>query len=168
MKPAWDDLMDKYKDHATVLVGDVDCTAEGKDLCDANGVRGYPTIKYGDPAALEDYQGGRSADDLSKFAADLKPSCSPTNLDVCDDEQKASIEKIQAMSADDLNAEIKKSEDAMEAAEENFKTEVGKLQAAYEKLSGDKEAELTRIKNSGLGLMKAVRAAAGKAGDKDL
>ena len=37
MKPAWDALMADYKDHPTKLVADVDCTAAGKPLCDANG-----------------------------------------------------------------------------------------------------------------------------------
>lgn len=32
--------MEKYKGHATVVVGDVDCTAAGKPLCEANGVQG--------------------------------------------------------------------------------------------------------------------------------
>ena len=27
------------------LVAHVDCTAEGKPLCDANGVKGFPTLK---------------------------------------------------------------------------------------------------------------------------
>merc|ERR1719261_2335052 len=53
LKPDWDKLMDSFADSETALVGDVDCTADGKALCDANGVRGYPTLKYGDPAALE-------------------------------------------------------------------------------------------------------------------
>ena len=67
MKPAWDKLMDAFKDSNTALVGDVDCTAAGKPLCDSNGVRGFPTIKYGDPADLQDYNGGRDFDALKKF-----------------------------------------------------------------------------------------------------
>ena len=59
MKPDWDKLMEAFADSTTQLVADVDCTAAGKPLCDANGVRGYPTIKWGDPDALQEYQGGR-------------------------------------------------------------------------------------------------------------
>lgn len=29
------------------MIADVDCTAEGKSLCDEQGVQGFPTIKYG-------------------------------------------------------------------------------------------------------------------------
>ena len=107
MKPAWDKLMAEFEGSATALVADVDCTAAGKPLCDDNGVRGFPTIKYGDPAALEDYQGGRDFDSLKKFADEnLKPMCSPSNIDLCDDEKKAQIEELQALSADELQAKI--------------------------------------------------------------
>ena len=68
MKPDWDKLMEEFSGSATQLIGDVDCTADGKPLCDANGVRGYPTIKYGDPSDLQDYQGGRTAKDIVKGA----------------------------------------------------------------------------------------------------
>ena len=92
MKPAWDKLMDAFADSKTALVGDVDCTAAGKPLCDSNGVQGFPTIKWGDPSALEDYQGGRDFDGLKKFADEnLKPMCSPSNIDLCDDDKKKQI-----------------------------------------------------------------------------
>ena len=59
MKPAWDKLMAEYTDSSTILVGDVDCTADGKSKCEDVGVQGYPTIKYGSPDDLQDYEGGR-------------------------------------------------------------------------------------------------------------
>lgn len=34
MKPDWDKLMNEYENHESVLVGEVDCTAAGKSLCD--------------------------------------------------------------------------------------------------------------------------------------
>merc|ERR1711865_1142264 len=108
--------MTEFDGHASALVGDVDCTAAGKPLCDSNGVRGFPTIKFGDPSNLEDYKGGRDFDALSKFAS-----------------------------------------------ESTFKSEVEKLQATYEKLQKDKEDTLESAKNSGLGVMKAVKAAGGAA-----
>jgi hypothetical protein len=160
MKPDWDKLMAEYKDHASILIGDVDCTTAGKPLCDANGVRGYPTIKSGDPADLQDYQGGRSLSDFQKHAKSLKPSCSPANIDLCDAEQKAKIEALDALSASDLDAKIKEKEAENAAAEKTFKDEVDKLQKRYEELSKEKDAALEAVKESGLGLMKAVKAAA--------
>jgi len=159
MKPAWDKLMGEFADSATALVGDVDCTAAGKPLCDANGVRGFPTIKHGDPSALEDYEGGRSYDDLKKFADEnLKPRCSPTNIDLCDADKKAEIEKFQAMSDDDLAAAIADKEKEIKDAEELFESELKKLQETYEKISKDKDENIAAVKDSGLGLMKAVKA----------
>merc|ERR1719444_257906 len=107
MKPAWDSLMAEYKDDKSTLVADVDCTAGGKPLCDEVGVRGFPTLKYGDPSNLEDYEGGRDASSLKKFAAEsLGPVCGPANLDLCDEEKKAQISSYQAMQADALSALI--------------------------------------------------------------
>jgi len=159
MKPDWDKLMDAFADSKTAGVFDVDCTTEGKPLCDANGVRGYPTIKYGDPSALEDYSGGRDYDSLKTFCDEnLKPMCSPSNIDLCDDDKKAEIKKYQDMGEEGLEKEISAKEKEQEEAESNFKDEVSKLQAAYQKLSEDKDAKMDEIKKSGLGLMKAVKA----------
>ena len=169
MKPDWYKLMDAFADSKTALIADVDCTAEGKPLCDANGVRGYPTIKFGDPSALEDYKGGRDYDSLKKFADEnLKPMCSPSNIDLCDADKKAEIEKYQAMSAADLDAAIAEKTKALDDAEETFKNGVSELQEKYQKLMEAKDKTLEDIKNSGLGLMKAVKASAGKKGSDEL
>mmetsp|Transcript_38742 Transcript_38742/g.91452 ORF Transcript_38742/g.91452 Transcript_38742/m.91452 type:complete len:169 (-) Transcript_38742:263-769(-) len=168
MKPAWDKLMKEFEGHPTILVGDSDCTAGGKELCGEVGVKGYPTIKFGDPAALEDYKGGRDFDSLKKFADGLKPSCSPANIDLCDDEKKAEIKVFQDMSSADLDAKIAEKEKLLADAEENFKKEVEKLQATYKKLSEEKDATVEEVKSSGLGLMKAVKAAAGAAKKAEL
>jgi len=98
MKPDWDKLIAEYKGSSTTLIADVDCTSGGKSKCDEVGVRGYPTIKYGDPNDLQDYKGGRSFADLKKFAADLGPQCGPANLDLCDDDKKAKIAELQKLS----------------------------------------------------------------------
>merc|ERR1712093_774420 len=130
------------------------CTTGGKPLCDKVGVRGYPTIKHGDPNNLEDYKGGRDFAALQKFAKGLKPVCSPAKLDLCDDETKAKITELQAMSAVDLDKAIKEKDDEIAAAEKKFTDEVDKLQKKYQ--------ELQEVKESGLGLMKSVKAAGGK------
>lgn len=158
MKPAWDSLMKEYAGNPKITVGDVDCTAAGKPLCDSNGVKGFPTIKHGDPASLEDYNGGRDLPALQKFAAGLKPVCSPSNVDLCDEEGKAKIAKIQAMSGAELDAAIAAADKKAADAESYFKTEVDKLQAAYQKLNTEKDAALAEVKESGVGLLKAVKA----------
>ena len=90
MKPAWDQLAGEYDGHASVTVGDVDCTVSRaqrhslqarraaelsagalawgqveRDLCQNEGVRGYPTIKY--------WKGGAE----SKYQVSARPSSHP-------------------------------------------------------------------------------------------
>mmetsp|Transcript_13973 Transcript_13973/g.28557 ORF Transcript_13973/g.28557 Transcript_13973/m.28557 type:complete len:217 (-) Transcript_13973:86-736(-) len=167
LKPDWDKLIDAFDGHKTALIGDVDCTADGKPLCEANGVQGFPTLKWGDPSALENYEGARSYDALKKFADEnLKPICSPTNIDLCSAEKKAEIEKFQAMSVADLDAAISEQEAKITDAETLFKDEVKKLQKTYEGLKEAQDAAIADVKSSGLGLMKAVKAAKGKGNDE--
>lgn len=158
MKPAWDALMAKFADHKNTVVGDVDCTAAGKSLCDANGVKGYPTIKSGDPSNMEDYKGGRDAAALEAHANSLKPSCSPANIDLCDAAGKAKIDTVMVLSDDAIAKYIKLNEDKSAKAEADFSAAVEKLQATYKGLQDAKEKTLEEIKSSGLGLYKSVQA----------
>jgi len=159
MKPDWEKLMAEFKGDANRLVADVDCTAGGKSLCNEVGVRGYPTIKYGDPNNLEDYKGGRSFKDLKDFATEkLGPSCSPANLDLCDAEKKKQIETFMAMSDDDIAKQIKEKDAEMAKAEADHEKFVKGLQAQYEESNKKKDETLKAIKESGLGLMKSVQA----------
>jgi len=159
MAPDWDKLMKEYEDHATIAIHEVDCTTAGKPLCDSNGVKGFPTLKHGDPNNFEDYDGGRDYAAFSAFAKTLKPLCSPSNMDLCDDEGKAQIAKVQALSDDELKAEIAAAEKKAEDAEATFKTELDTLQKTYKQLQDDKDATLAEVKASGVGLKKAVLAA---------
>ncbi|KAJ1454751.1 hypothetical protein M885DRAFT_521361 [Pelagophyceae sp. CCMP2097] len=159
MKPAWDALMSDYKDHPTKLVGDVDCTSTGKPLCDSNGVKGFPTILYGDPADLQKYEGGRDDKALKKFAEEkLNPMCSPKNIDICDAAKKAEIIKFQAMDAVALKALVDAAEAELAEVETTFKTSVETLQKQYEEFTKTKEDKLAAIKEAGLGIMKSVLA----------
>jgi len=171
MKPAWDKLMKNWNkgDRAkTSLIADVDCTADGKPLCETVGVTGFPTIKWGDPSNLEAYEGGRDYDALKKFAKEnLKPICSPANLDLCDDEKKAEIGKYQALSAEELDTTIEGKKAEIKTAETTFEEEVKALQDNYSKLQKDKDEAIAEVKKSGLGLMQAVQAHAKKSGAKE-
>jgi len=166
MKPDWDKLMKEFKDHKEVLVADVDCTTGGKSLCESVGVRGYPTIKYGDPNNLEDYKGGRSLSELQKFAKEnLGPTCGPSNLDLCDADKKAHIEKFMAMSESELDAAIKEKDQESAKVKTDFEAFVKGLQSQYEEAQKKNEEAKTAIKESGLGLMKSVKAAKKSGGE---
>merc|ERR1712232_9246 len=130
----------------------------GKPLCDTNGVRGFPTIKYGEPSSLEDYTGGRNFEDISKFAQEnLKPMCSPSKIELCDEKKKVEIEKLMKMSDKNLTGLIDAEEKKLDKAEDTFKEEVQKLQEKYQQLMTEKDSAITAVKKAGLGLMKAVQ-----------
>ena len=167
MKPAWDQLGDAFSGSKDVIIVDVDCTkSDNKDLCGKFGVQGYPTIKYfsGSTGPLGDaYQGGRTFDDLKKFADEnLGPSCSNDNIDLCTDEQKEMLAKANAMSADELAAAIKEKEDAAAAAEQNFKDELEKLQKNYEGLVKTKDETIAALQPELRMLRIAAKGADGK------
>ena len=74
------------------------------------GIRGYPTIKYGDPDDLQDYKGGRSLNDLQTFAKGLGPQCGPGNPDLCDAEKKKLLDEFMALDATKRDSMIKEGE----------------------------------------------------------
>lgn len=128
--------MEETAGSPTKLIADVDCTAAGQPLCEKHGVKGYPTIKYGDPTDLQDYQGGRSLEDLKKFADEnLGPSCGPKNLDLCTAEVKEKTEKFMKMSVGKLEGKIRNLEKAL-------KEDVPLMKKTLAHLKGEGKAEL--------------------------
>merc|ERR1712156_791249 len=140
MGPDWDKLIEDFKDSPSSLVADVDCTTEGKDLCEKHQVRGYPSIKYGDPNDLQDYNGGRSYEDLKKFADEnLGPTCGPgENIDLCDAATRKKVESYTSMSIDKLEAKILKAQKIYEQDLPLMK----KVLAYQKKAGGGGNAEL--------------------------
>merc|ERR1719443_2717762 len=150
--------MTSFADSESVLVADVDCTAGGKALCDSVGVRGYPTIKHGDPNDLQDYKGGRDYAALKKFADGLGPQCGPANLDLCDAAKKKQIEEFKALGKDKREAMIKEKEGEITKLEADFKAFVDGLQKSYTEANEKKDKDIEAVKAAGLGLLKSVQA----------
>eukprot|EP01062_Namystynia_karyoxenos_P074853 TRINITY_DN71894_c0_g1_i1.p2 TRINITY_DN71894_c0_g1~~TRINITY_DN71894_c0_g1_i1.p2 ORF type:complete len:149 (+),score=24.59 TRINITY_DN71894_c0_g1_i1:85-531(+) len=77
MKPAWEKLAGDYAWATTVLIAEVDCVRV-QDVCDAEGVQGFPTLRYyhtggeeaTSPAGGRDYSGQRDYASLKKFVED--------------------------------------------------------------------------------------------------
>ena len=132
MKPAWDSLMKSFETSDSVLVADVDCIGDGKPLCDKVGVKGFPTIKYGDPNNLQDYKGGRDEEELDKFAKTLKPACVVSTLENCSDEDKKVIEELQSKPIEHLKDMVLAEAKEREQANTEFKEEVEKLQGLFQ------------------------------------
>lgn len=168
--------MDEFKDSSSALIADVDCTAAGKDLCDKNGVKGYPTIKYGDPSDLKEYSGGRKFDDLKKFAEEnLGPTCGPDNLDLCDEERRAKIENVLKMDSKELetaiaeaDAKVQKIEAKNKRIVDDFKEQIKVVQGKIEGEKNKKKAELEKLESKlNLAIMKQVATAKRKAEEDD-
>jgi len=172
MKPDWDKLANDFADNKDVGIFDVDCTKDdAKATCSKYGVRGYPTIKYftssTDPMG-DAYEGGRSYDDLKKFATEnLGPSCSPDNMDLCNEEQKAEIQKYLDMDKAELKKIVDEKQAKIEEAEETFKSEVQKLQKKYEQLSKDKDDTIAAL-SPDLRVMRSVLSASSGAAKDEL
>ena len=183
MKPDWEKLAESFAGSVTQLIADVDCTDSGEDLCAEYGIDGLPTLMWGDPADLQIYEGGRGYDAIKSFAdTNLKPLCSPQNLELCDDDKRAEIQKFMDMSMDELEAAIAEKEEALNVIEDDLTAFVhGINQELYDmqnaQVTSDMEAfkagllkkynnmmetvteEKDTIKKSGLGVMQLVRAA---------
>jgi len=156
MKPDWDSLGAAYADSKTVIIGDVDCTAAGKPLCDKIGVKGYPTIKFFNPPDEdgEDYKGGRDLPALKKFVeSDLGPGCSADTKENCSAEQLKDLqiymdmpEAERATKLEELKTALKKTEDdhneLLKSLQEQFKTS----QDGLEKLKEDSAPTIKMLK----------------------
>merc|ERR1719403_166744 len=108
MKPDWDRLMEAYDGSSSVVVADVDCTSDGgKAVCSANGVQGYPTIKYWVDGTEEKYQGGRDYDSLKKFVEDtLERGCDVDDEASCSPKENKYINKMKGKGADAVKKQI--------------------------------------------------------------
>jgi len=157
MKPDWDELGEKYEDSKKVIIGDVDCTAAGKPLCEKFGVEGYPTLKYFNPPDTqgEKYEGGRSLKELKKFVKTLGPGCSVQTWDKCSEKQKAGLQPYLDREGADLRAELEASEAAIKEAQEAHDALMKSLQEQYE----TSEKALKELKDSKAPALKLIKTA---------
>jgi hypothetical protein len=141
MKPDWDALMDEYKDSKHGLVADVHCTAGGKSLCEKHGVKGYPTIMWGQPFDLQEYPGSRQTDALKQFALEyIGPVCGPDTLEMCDDAEKKSLAKFLKWDIDELEVKIEEKYAEVERIQEKGDQAIKKLEAEVQEMQEEGEA----------------------------
>lgn len=109
MKPAWDDLAGKFNGEPSLVIADVDCTEE-KDLCEKQGVTGFPTLKFftaKNGKEGEKYEGPRTLDALTQFVEEeLLVKCQLDTLDACSDKEKGYIEKMKVKTDDAVQKEL--------------------------------------------------------------
>lgn len=166
MRPAWDALVEAFADSETSLIAEVDCTHDGKVLCDGFGVQGYPTLKWGDwiskSAKFQGYHGARDFESLEAFAREnLKPVCGFKNLELCDDATFTALKTYMVWyegDPEDFDRAMEEEENKMKAVESWFDAEVSKMQDEFDELYFHNEAKLAAVRAAGsIELMLAVR-----------
>lgn len=161
MTPEFAEFAEKWHDHPVGFVGKVDCTTTtGKILCDEHGIRGYPSLLWGDPAHLQNYEGQHMRAEYEKFADKhlVKRMCNAANMDLCDKETREKIESFVAMDESELDALIQEEEDKLIDIEKTYSDSVAKLQARYTKLLGEKDDKVEKVRQAGLATLRSVRA----------
>jgi hypothetical protein len=161
MAKDWEVFAEKWEDDPVGLVAEVDCTDSeqggGKALCKYLGIESFPTLKYGDPFDLEEYNGGRSVAELSAFAKEnLVPLCSPSRLELCNDETKQVIEKYQKMDYKKLKQLIQMEEEKLETANKEFQAKVDELSKKFEEAEAERKKAIHLVRDGDLGLMRQV------------
>eukprot|EP00555_Chaetoceros_dichaeta_P003189 CAMPEP_0198248834 /NCGR_PEP_ID=MMETSP1447-20131203/501_1 /TAXON_ID=420782 /ORGANISM="Chaetoceros dichaeta, Strain CCMP1751" /LENGTH=258 /DNA_ID=CAMNT_0043933315 /DNA_START=30 /DNA_END=809 /DNA_ORIENTATION=- len=144
----WIKLADEMSDNDGVIIAEADCTSDDiGSICSDNGVEGFPTLKYGDIGALTDYQGGRDYESLFEFTKEnVKPGCSPARLEICDDAEKANIQKYMDMSPDEISKIIAEVDAVIEAEDQKLADSVKDLSAKYEVMVDAFETQQTAKK----------------------
>ncbi|KAJ1450842.1 thioredoxin-like protein, partial [Pelagophyceae sp. CCMP2097] len=156
LAPAWEELATAFAGDALKLIAEVDCDAS-KDLCEKHGVSGFPSLKYGAPHDLREYDGGRETEDLVKFATDdLVAACSIMNLDACDAATKLRIAGWQAAKAKDLAALIAAGDADIAAATAHYTAEFDKLKATYQAFDKTKLEKIDAAMKDGLASLQYI------------
>jgi len=138
--------MKEYADDDKVLVADVDCDGAGKSLCRKFHIRGFPSLKYGDPDEMKDYKGKREWFNFMKHCESLKPPCGPANMDFCEASQKKLIEEFRAMDGDERQKLILEKEQAIATAEKTLSDFTEGLNQKYKEETAKKEAAEESLK----------------------
>ena len=155
MVPDWNKLGKHFADNDAVQIVDVDCTADGQNTCQQQGVQGYPTIKYytektGKKGAA--YNGGRDFNSLKSFCeSKLHAPCNVKTLANCAPNQKSFIEKNKGKTV----AELKEEEDKKVDEQKQVKKELSDLEADFKA----KEKELKKkdkLLGKAIGLLKSM------------
>jgi len=150
MASDWEKIAEEWAGSNDGFIGEVDCTIEDNSaLC--QDVQGFPTLKYGEPDNLNDYEGGREYKELSDFAKEnLTPTCSVSNIALCDEGNKTVIEEFKAMSIVDIEAKIQEIDDNINKMENDVEEEINRLEEHYQAIikEGKDEVWLTKVKGN--------------------
>mmetsp|Transcript_65736 Transcript_65736/g.155275 ORF Transcript_65736/g.155275 Transcript_65736/m.155275 type:complete len:158 (+) Transcript_65736:169-642(+) len=151
----WSKLGSYYAGNDQVQIVDVDCTADGGGTCQKMGVQGYPTLKYFTDSTGKSgkpYQGGRDYNALKAFVeSTLNKGCNPQTGAGCAPNEKAYIDKVKAMSPEELKAEKTNKTETLKAV----KKEKSEAEAEWKKTEKTLKKKETNI-NKALNLLKKL------------
>jgi hypothetical protein len=89
----------------------------------------------------------------------MKPNCTPQNIEMCDAEQKADIQKYMVMSLEDLEAEIESIDDMIDELDDTFEDTTLFLEDEYVKIQDEAERKKSEAKKDvDYGILKAALA----------
>lgn len=160
MQEDWEHLAWDLEDDYGKLIAQVDCTSDGgRILCDEMHVSHYPTLKYGNPIHLSNYDSqARDYVDLKHHAKkNLEPTCSVARLDLCSYDEREEIEEAMELSDEELEEKINLEEAIIEEAQREFHETVARLKLAHQALVKQRMEDDKNIAESGLGLLKSVK-----------
>lgn len=134
MKPDWDKLASNV-DSGKITIADVDCTGEGKKICEAQDIKGFPTLKYFEEGDVDDYEGERTYEKLKEFADNISSmkKCSSNKKENCNDSELALLNKYADYSVTEVETQILKIKEEIEKLDTAMSELLKELQSQYDK-----------------------------------
>lgn len=144
--PEWEKLAYwNTKENSLVMIAEVDCRAshqQEKWCFNEMEIFGVPSLLYGEPSHggeyLRSYGDGKTFVEMDRFVNETlseKLFCSPGAPENCDDDTQQMIRQFWTMSAVELQKEIDRVEDKMDAVRRTFKDGKDHLQSIYDDAS---------------------------------
>ncbi len=144
----WEKLAEEWKDHPVGLIAEVDCTDEDShNICEEMEVDQYPTLLYGDPFEASQYDGSLKLEDLSAFAKEnlVTPTCSPANLEACDEETQRFIATLHEKEVEELEELEETAARLLHEAHLEYEDEIERLQTMRETLDSKHQEKIEAI-----------------------
>ena len=153
LAPEWAKL-----EHNEVVIAEVDCT-KNKELCAAYSVRGYPSLKYGDPNDLQDYKGERTYDALNEFLQTLGPPCDINTRERCSDRQLERLDEYQKLSVGELDQLLEDEASTRDEIETLFSESVEKISDQYQYVLKKRECLINKLAEYETGIINSLLSA---------
>ena len=162
MADDWSDFADEFEDDDDILIGKMDCTnAANKPICQDYGVKGYPTLMYGDVVDLQKYLGQRDLLDWRDVVHDnlRKPLCGVGRPDLCSESKRKDIDDLFGKGLSGIDSEIQQVEEKLKAVDQKQDDFVEALQKQYHEGLAKKETDKQKLKEeSNLKLLNTILA----------